>query len=104
MITTHKLVIIPMDGTVIGDNIQVSELDLYSCGVPEYVHALQWNNPLWPDRNNSHLIGLEYGQGTGWIEVRSNEPNIPINELPEWAINCYDLAIQTQSTQVSNDT
>lgn len=94
MIQTHRLTIIPVDGAVIGDDFSVSEVDLSSCGIPEYVHALQWNNPVWPDQNNSHLIGLQYGEGTGWIECRSNDPNIEINQLPEWAINCYNLVKQ----------
>lgn len=91
MIQTHKLIIIPFDDLVATDQSHISGLDLSSCGIPDNVHALQWNNPVWPDKQNSHLNGLQYGQGTGWIEFRSDAPNLTINELPQWAINCYNV-------------
>ena len=91
MLQTHRLVIVPIDGYVGTDEAGYSGLNLTSCGVPNNIHALQWNNPIWPDENNSHLIGLQYGQGTGWIEFRSNEQNLNITELPEWALNCYEV-------------
>ena len=92
MIDVHKLTIVPNDGTVVCENFSLTELNLSSIDIPEIVHALQWNNPLFPDKNNSHLIGLEYGQGTGWIELRSTDPNQEITQLPQWAIDAYLLA------------
>jgi hypothetical protein len=100
MLQTHKLVIIPIDGYVGTDETSCTGLDLSSCGIPNNIHALQWNNPIWPDSNNSHLIGLQYGQGTGWIEFRSTEPNLDITELPEWALNCYEVCITNQNTLI----
>jgi hypothetical protein len=94
MIQTHKLTIIPIDGTVVTDMKPLTELDLSGCEIPSNIHALQWNNPIWPDEQNSHLNGLQYGQGTGWIEFRSSASNIEITELPQWAINCYNVWLQ----------
>lgn len=102
MFDTHKLTIIPIDGTVNTDNWNETELDLTSCNIPENVHALQWNNPVWPDRNKSHLIGLSYGQGQGWIELRSSEPNVNITELPQWAIDAHALAKQVHENKILN--
>lgn len=99
MLQTHRLTIIPVDGTVATDTNIKTELDLSTCGIPNNVHALQWNNPIWPDPENSHLNGLEYGQGQGWIEFRSNEPNENITELPQWAINCYEVLLANQSEE-----
>jgi hypothetical protein len=96
MIQTHRLTIIPIDGTVGTDINTKTELNLSACEIPNNVHALQWNNPVWPDPTNSHLEGLEYGQGEGWIEFRSNDPNQTITELPQWAINCYEVWLNTQ--------
>jgi len=88
---------------VITDTRAILELDLSSCGIPDNVHALQWNNPTWKDKNNSHLNGLQYGQGTGWIELASNDPNIDINELPQWAINCYNLWLIKYNELIENE-
>lgn len=101
MIQTHKLVVVPVDGIVVTDLEGLSELDLSQCGIPENIHALQWNNPIWPDKQKSHLNGLQYGQGTGWIELRSSEPNIDITELPEWAINCYNVWVQKYNQKIA---
>lgn len=97
MFDTHILTIIPSDGSVVSDNLNLTDLDLSNCNIPENVHALQWNRPVWPDKNNSHLIGLTYGQGTGWIELRSSEPNIEITELPQWALDAYEVAKQNSN-------
>ena len=97
MIDTHRLTIIPTDGCVVCDYFALTNLDLSSCNVPDNVHALQWNNPVWPDKNNSHLIGLQYGQGQGWIELRSEEANININQLPQWALDCLEIAKQNHT-------
>jgi hypothetical protein len=94
MLQTHKLVIIPIDSYVGTDQAGYAELDLSGCEIPNNIHALQWNNPIWPDAANSHLIGLEYGQGTGWIEFRSDDPNQDITELPNWALNCYAVWLE----------
>lgn len=98
MIDTHRLTIIPIDGSVVSDYFALTNLDLSSCGIPNNVHALQWNNPVWPDSTNSHLIGLQYGQGQGWIELKSSEPNVDITELPEWALNCLNVAFQKNNS------
>lgn len=96
MIDTHRLTIVPFDGAVASDDFSVTDLDFSNCNIPDNIHALQWNNPLWPDKNKSHLIGLQYGQGQGWIEFTSPEPNLEINELPQWALNAYELAKQNR--------
>lgn len=94
MFDTHILTIVPSDGTVVADTFNLTELDLSSCNIPENIHAIQWNRPVWADKNNSHLIGLEYGQGEGWIEFRSSVPNTIITELPQWALDVYEVAKQ----------
>ena len=99
MIQTHRLTIVPIDGTVVTDQKAYTHLDLTQCGIPNNVHALQWNTSAWPDPSNSHLIGLEYGQGQGWIEFRSDAQNQNITELPEWAINCYNVFIQKHNEE-----
>jgi hypothetical protein len=98
MLDTHRLTIIPIDGTAVSDYFSLTNLDFSTCNIPNNVHALQWNNPVWPDSSNSHLIGLEYEQGQGWIELRSSEPNVEINELPQWALNCFEVAKQVFNT------
>lgn len=63
-----KLTIIPIDGNVRKDGKAYLELDLSSCGIPNNVHALQWN------------------ENSGWIEYTSAEiANEKITELPSWA-------------------
>lgn len=65
-----KLTIIPADGSV-GENEKFYlNLDLSLCGIPNDVHALQWQDV------------------SGWIEYKSPlVENQPITELPAWA-NC----------------
>lgn len=66
-----KLTIIPVDGSVGKDGKFYIELNLSSCGIPENVHALQWDDIA------------------GWIEYNSPlVENQPITELPAWAICC----------------
>lgn len=65
-----KLTIIPSDGAVYKDGVSYSGLDL--SGIPENVHALQWNGD------------------SGWIEFNNeSEFRKPANEkidaLPDWA-------------------
>jgi hypothetical protein len=45
------------------------------------------------------LIGLEYGQGQGWIELRSTEPKIDNTQLPQWALNCIEIAKQKYNSE-----
>jgi len=68
-----RVTIIPIDNSVRKDELFLSNLDLSSCGIPEVVHALQFNN------------------GSGWIEYESGlVQNEPITSLPIWAQNCID--------------
>lgn len=98
MITTRRLTIIPSDGAVYTDSGAQINLDLSSCGVPENIHALQWNNPVY--RNKSVLdaiANLPYGEGTGWIEFEDSIPNQEIFSLPEWAIQCFDVYVSNST-------
>jgi hypothetical protein len=63
----NKLTIIPSDKAVYVDGVCLSDLEL--SGIPENIHALQWVQ----------------GVG-GWLEI-IGEPNEPIEELPQWAID-----------------
>jgi hypothetical protein len=66
-----KLTIISVDGAVYKDNYSYLNLDLSSCGIPDNVSALQWQD------------------STGWIEDKSAlVDNTPITELPAWANAC----------------
>lgn len=65
-----KLTVIPVDGAVYKDGFSYSNLNL--TGIPNNVHALQWDN------------------GAGWIEFKNeNEFRKPANQsitaLPDWA-------------------
>lgn len=64
-----RLTIIPADGSVGEDGKFYLELDLSSCGIPDNVHALQWDGTA------------------GWIEFKDPVPNEEITSLPAWA-NC----------------
>lgn len=66
-----RLVILAETNTVGKDNVIYDNLDLSSCGLPENLWALQWND------NN-----------TGHIEYNSPIDNDPITELPSWAQAC----------------
>jgi hypothetical protein len=75
-----KLTIIVEDAAVYKDGINF--LELVWEGTPLDVHALQWID------------------AAGWIEYKTNAPNDPITELPEWANNAlaawqaaYDAAV-----------
>ena len=76
-----RLTIIPVDGFVCVDNVsKYQPLDLSSCNIPAYVHALQWY------------------ETKGWIEFADdNDPFTPkpqnelIDELPLWASLCIDV-------------
>lgn len=67
-----RLTIIPSDGAVYKDELSYSGLTL--TGIPENVHALQWN------------------ETAGWIEFKNESefrrsPNQVIQTLPDWAID-----------------
>jgi hypothetical protein len=66
-----KLTIITADSAVYKDGLCYSNLDLSSCGIPNDVWALQWEDEA------------------GWIEFKSPlVPNEPITILPSWASVC----------------
>ena len=70
-----KLTIIVSDGAVYKDSYSYSGLILE--GVPDTVHALQWDN------------------GAGWLEFKSESefrrpPNEVITELPSWALDAVN--------------
>lgn len=66
-----KLTIITADNAVYKDGVSYSDLDLSSCGIPDNVWALQWQNTA------------------GWIEDKSAMvQNQDIAELPAWANAC----------------
>ncbi len=66
-----KLTIITADNAVYKDGLAYSNLDLSTCGIPDNVWALQWQDT------------------SGWIEDKSSlVDNIPISELPSWADAC----------------
>jgi hypothetical protein len=69
-----KLTIITADKAVYKDNVSYSDLDLSSCGVPENVSALQWQDNAGWIENKSALIG-----------------NLTITELPAWANACLTV-------------
>lgn len=66
-----KVTIITADNAVYKDGVSYSSLDLSSCGIPENVWALQWQD------------------NSGWIEDKSAlVQNQDITELPAWATAC----------------
>jgi hypothetical protein len=66
-----KLTIITADNAVYKDGVSYPDLDLSSCGIPDNVWALQWQDT------------------TGWIEDKSAlVDNQTITELPAWATAC----------------
>lgn len=66
-----KLVIVTADKKVNKDGLAYINLDLSSCGIPDNVWALQWQDT------------------SGWIEDKSAlVDNTTITELPAWANAC----------------
>jgi hypothetical protein len=61
-----KLTIVSLDGTVCKNSVCYLKLQL--SGIPDNVHALQWDN------------------GSGWLEFNDGEKNKTITALPDWAI------------------
>jgi len=67
-----KITIVPVDGTVIRDGVAYTELDLSPAGIPENIHALQWN------------------AGAGTVEYTDNEFSL-IKSVPTWAEAALDV-------------
>lgn len=65
-----KLTIIPADGAVGADGKFYLELNLNDCGIPDNIHALQWDG------------------AAGWLEFKDTAPNEEIIVLPDWAKSC----------------
>lgn len=100
MIQTKRLTIIVSDGAVYTDSGVIVGLDFSGCNVPENIHALQWNNPVWRTQAVIDQINaLPYGQGTGWIEYASDDPNENISSLPDWAIGCYNVYVTAANNE-----
>lgn len=70
---SNRLTIIVKDNAVYRDQGVFMDLDLSNCGIPQDVHALQWNI------NEGH------------IEYAGPIPNVTITELPQWATNCIAI-------------
>lgn len=60
-----RLIISKLTDSVYKDGISILNLGLF---IPDNVRALYWDDT------------------SGWIE--SNEPNVDISELPQWALDC----------------
>lgn len=73
---TNRLAVIVEDGAVYTDSWCYVGLDLSQCNIPSDVHALQWQD------------------NTGHIEYTDTRHNDDITELPDWAINCYNVAME----------
>jgi len=71
----YRLTIIPSDGAVYIDVDVYLNLDLSF--IDPTVHALQWRD------------------GAGWIEYE-NSNNVQITELPDWAIEAMNLAVEPE--------
>lgn len=68
-----RLTIITETSSVGKDDVFYSGLNLSSCGIPNNVWALQWN------------------QSSGHIEFNTPIPNENINTLPAWANACLSV-------------
>jgi len=77
---TNRLAIIVPDNAVYTDLYCFVGLDLSQCNIPEEIHALQWKDEA------------------GHIEYVDTRHNDDITELPEWALNCYNVAMQVPQT------
>lgn len=72
-----RIVIIKSTGTVQKDGVSRDDLDLSSCGLPDNLWALQWN---------------EHGGDTGHIEYTGVDvQNDSITELPSWVTSCLTV-------------
>lgn len=68
----NRLTIIVDDNAVYYDKTGYTDLDLSSCQIPANIWALQWEN------------------GEGWLEFRTDEENERIEQIPEWANACVE--------------
>lgn len=72
-----RVVIVKTTNTVIKDGVTRDNLDLSSCGLPDNLWALQWN---------------EQGDESGHIEYKGADvQNDNITELPSWATSCLTV-------------
>ena len=77
-----KLTIITADNAVYKDDVSYWDLDLSSCGIPDNVWALQWQDT------------------SGWVEDKSAlVNNITITELPAWATACVTKWDETKAAE-----
>jgi hypothetical protein len=83
-----KLTIVKSDNQVYKDGTCVMNLDLSSCGIPNDVWALQWDN------------------NSGWIEYSNGNPNEDITELPAWATACesvFEAGLALENAEPSDE-
>tara|TARA_B110000908_G_C10253471_1_gene453725 strand:+ start:1957 stop:2991 length:1035 start_codon:yes stop_codon:yes gene_type:complete len=67
--------IVPSDGSMTVDGKGMGGIDFSSANIPSEINALQW----------------ESGQGElEYLDARNN-PNVIINDAPEWALKCLEL-------------
>jgi hypothetical protein len=71
MIDSNRLAIIVDDGAVYTDDKVIIGLDFSACGIPEDIHAIQWQD------------------GQGEVEYRDTRHNFIVTDLPDWALACY---------------
>lgn len=79
MTQSDRVTIIVSDGAVYLDQYVFLNLDFSDCGIPDNVHALQW-------MINSGEIEYTHVENCG----APKQPNLPITELPEWALKCVE--------------
>ena len=76
--------IVPSDGSMTVDGKGMGGIDFSSANIPSEINALQW----------------ESGQGElEYLDARNN-PNVIINDAPEWALKCLELfaeAVQAEA-------
>ena len=78
--------IVPSDGAMTVDGKGMGGLDFTSANIPEGINALQW----------------ESGQGElEYLDARAN-PNVIINEVPEWAQKCLDIFVERVRWELEN--
>ena len=78
--------IVPSDGAMTVDGKGMGGLDFTSANIPEGINALQW----------------ESGQGElEYTDARAN-PNVIINEVPEWAQKCLDIFVERVQWELEN--
>jgi len=78
-----RITIVPVDGAVYKSDRSYSDLDFSSCGIPDEVHALQWDG------------------SAGWIEFIDTRRNKQIGELPEWANACVAKFDEAEAARIA---